>query len=131
MVTYRRLVREPSVDRPSRALEPLGPRDPNESRTESWDSLRDTWQRIVDEQPIPPRHEQRDFRPPVAVRATIRWERDGTEELDTIATAWHGRTVLILIEDPRRQTIGVWLPVGAVERVQSAPPTEPDTAPRP
>jgi hypothetical protein len=65
-----------------------------------WDADADVWQTP---EPIP-------------VTARIHWARDGIEQLDTTAVAWAGRAVLISVQDRRRQTLGVWLDAGGIQR---------------
>jgi len=45
----------------------------------------------------------------VPVTAWLVWERDGLEVVDTIATHWAGRDVLVELVDARQQVKGVWL----------------------
>jgi hypothetical protein len=65
---------------------------------------------------IPPRSAQIDAPEPIPVTARIHWARDGIEQLDTTAVAWAGRAVLISVQDRRRQTLGVWLDAGGIQR---------------
>lgn len=81
----------------------------------SWDSSRDRWQRLLNEQPIPRRRAQRDCW--VLVRARLVWERDGIEYRDTIAYAWAPRRlVLVEVLDLRRWAKGAWLHVADAPR---------------
>lgn len=83
---------------------------------QSWDSYKRHEQTLVNAQEVPPRDQQRDLRPPVAVTVRLEWKRDGGEHLDTVARAWHGQTVLVDITDRRYRFKGVWLPAPDVER---------------
>jgi len=82
----------------------------------AWDAHRSRWQRLDNEVPIPPRRAQVPATMPLTVSVRLEWERDGVEQLDTVARAWTTRAVLVELHDPRRQTIGVWLPVADVKR---------------
>lgn len=82
----------------------------------AWDATADQWQDITNAQPSPARRSQIDTPQPIPVTARIAWARDGEEQLDTVAIAWSGRIVLVRIEDPRRQTNGVWLDAADVKR---------------
>lgn len=82
----------------------------------AWDAHAALWQAITNELPIPPRRAQRSLPEQPAVTARIEWERDGVELVDTIAYARTERAVLVLLHDPRRQIIGVWLPTHDVTR---------------
>lgn len=53
----------------------------------------------------------------MAVRARVVWEHAGEEWRETTAYAWAPGAVLVLWHDQRRLVIGVWLPVGDVERL--------------
>jgi hypothetical protein len=90
----------------------------HDSSLHSWDSHRDYWQDVLNELPIPPRQLQHDCWVPVA--ACIVWERDGLEQIDTVAYAWFGRKVLVELLDHRRDTHGVWLHTSDVRRRGSA-----------
>lgn len=82
----------------------------------AWDAHRPHWQEIANEAPIPPSRAQVLAKEPIPVVARIEWERDGLEHLDTVAWAWTARAVLVEVNDRRRQTIGVWLPLSDVTR---------------
>lgn len=76
-------------------------------------------QAILNEQPIPDGSLQHAWTAPlprVAVRMV--WETDGEELRETTATHWaevDGKmTVLVVLADRRRRTIGVWLPLDDV-----------------
>jgi hypothetical protein len=45
------------------------------------------------------------------------WERDGVEFVQTIATAWTTRAVLIALRTPRWRLAGVWVPAADVRRL--------------
>lgn len=81
------------------------------------DSSLDSWDTghvpILNRLDVPPRDQQVDFDPPRPVVATIRWQT-GPETIHTLANAWHRRTVLVDITDPRCQVRGIWLPVEGV-----------------
>lgn len=47
------------------------------------------------------------------------WERDGIEDVDTVAWGWTTRDVLVELADPRRFIIGTWLPATDVRRRRS------------
>lgn len=81
-----------------------------------WDVNRDTWQAIVNAHPIPARRAQANAAIPIPVTARIIWERDGVEELKTVAWGWTTRLAQIEVIDPRWQTIGVWLSACDVRR---------------
>lgn len=87
----------------------------------AWDATADQWQAITNEQPIPPLAAQTTDPDLTPVTARIHWAHDGEEQLDTVAIAWSGRAVLVRIEDPRRQTIGVWLDAEDVTRREREP----------
>lgn len=82
-------------------------------------------QAVVNACPVPPRRAQRDAPVPVPVRARIVWQRDGEEQVQTVARAWTSRLVLVELSDARSTFRGVWLDPGDVERLTpsgSAPP---------
>lgn len=70
-------------------------------------------QRILNARAVPERFTCGD---PVAVRARLLWSDDGPEVVDAVATAWTSPLVLVMVEDPRSITRGVWLPAGDVRR---------------
>lgn len=83
----------------------------------AWDSSRRSWQRVLNEHPIPARRLQRTDRAEAQVGARLVWERDGAEWLETVAMAWTSDLVLVRVEDPRRgKVIGVWLSPADVRR---------------
>lgn len=82
----------------------------------SWNSNADRWQDILNELEVPPRSAQKDAQPPVSVQAEIRWERDGTETIDTVVNAWTSKAVLVEIIDARRRIHGAWLAAADVRR---------------
>lgn len=84
---------------------------PNDSASQSWDAGHGAWQAIGNARPIPAADAQRKLAPPAPVTAWIVWERDGLELIDTIATHYAARDVLVGIQDPRLRTQGVWLTV--------------------
>lgn len=69
-------------------------------RSQGWDAHRAYWQEITNARPIPPARLQVPARAPVAVRARIVWERDGLELIDSTASYWTARDVLVDIRDP-------------------------------
>lgn len=81
-----------------------------------WDAHRDQWQRLLNDQPIPPRRHQINAATPIPVTVILRWERDGVEERDTVAWGWTTSLALIEVIDARWQTIGAWLPASDVRR---------------
>lgn len=85
-----------------------------------WDADASRWQEIVNELPIPSMSAQ--VVAPALVPVTVRivWSVDGEERIATYALGWSGRSALVRIEDQRRQTIGVWLDAGDVERREDA-----------
>ena len=82
----------------------------------SWDSSRAQWQGIRNARPIPSAEQQRRLPMPIDVVAWIFWARDGLELIDTIATAWSGNDVLVVLNDPRQRVKGVGLPAQDVRR---------------
>lgn len=82
---------------------------PNDSASQSWDAGRAQWQEIRNARPVPDASAQRRLAPPVPVTAWVVWERDGLELVDTTATHYAGRDVLIDLQDPRHRIQGVWL----------------------
>jgi hypothetical protein len=71
-------------------------------------------QRILNGHPVPARFTR--ARVPVPVTVRLVWERDGAEQLDTVATAWTRRLVLVDVTDARVMVNGVWVGVGDVRR---------------
>lgn len=68
---------------------------------------------ILNARPIPARRLQRNCL--VKVLARIEWEGGDTEHVETVATAYAGRDVLVQLDLPRRVK-GVWLDVGDAPR---------------
>jgi hypothetical protein len=91
-------------------------RDLARRAAQSWDAHREDWQAIVNERAIPPRRVQKIAPWPIAIRARVVWERDGVELLDTVATGWTSRIVLVEITDHRWRLRGVWLDAADVRR---------------
>jgi hypothetical protein len=84
---------------------------------QSWNARDRLHQVIRNARPIPPGDAQRRFPEPVAVTAWLVWERDGLELVDTIATSWAGRDVLVeLSREPRAWALGVWVSVQDARR---------------
>lgn len=83
----------------------------------AWDEHRDRWQAVLNARPIPGRATQRDLPEPVPVRVVLRWERDGSEMLDTEAVAWAGRDVLVEVDDARVRIRWLWLDAADVQRL--------------
>lgn len=81
-----------------------------------WDVHREVWQAVVNERPIPARRAQVSAPTPIPVIARVVWERDGVEEIDTVAWGWTTRDVLVELVDPRRFILGIWLPSRDVRR---------------
>jgi hypothetical protein len=78
--------------------------------SQAWDAGHELHQAIRNARPIPPGAAQRRLPSPVPVTAWLVWERDGLELLDTTATYWAGRDVLVELQsDPRWLARGVWL----------------------
>lgn len=74
-------------------------------------------QGILNARPIPPGNLQRRFPVPIPVTAWLVWERDGLELLETKATSWSGRDVLVeIVGDSRSDALGVWLSVQDARR---------------
>lgn len=86
----------------------------------AWDAHATLWQPVLNERAIPHRRAQRSLDLPVPVRARLVWERDGVEQVDTVAWAWTSGSVLVELHDRRRQTIGLWLPAPDVRRLAGA-----------
>jgi hypothetical protein len=80
----------------------------------SWDQYRHMWQEVLNEHDIPPRRAQRNCN--VAVTARLVWERDGVELVETVAYAWAGDLVLVLVPGHRTRALGVWLDKRDVRR---------------
>ncbi|MEE6273547.1 hypothetical protein V2J56_09330 [Georgenia sp. MJ206] len=55
-------------------------------------------------------------RVPIPVQARIVWEDDGVELLDTLATAWTARLVLVDVSDRRNRINAAWLALADVRR---------------
>lgn len=74
-------------------------------------------QRILNARAVPER-----FTPgePVPVQVRLQWADDGTEVIETVATAWTTPLVLVLVEDPRSPTRGVWVPARDVRRFRGS-----------
>jgi hypothetical protein len=87
-----------------------------DSEVDAWDAHGARRQTIRNERPIPPRSSQVALDRPVAVVAWIVWENDGLELVDTEASAWAGRDVLVRLLDQRRRGLGVWLAAQDVRR---------------
>ncbi|AEI11799.1 hypothetical protein [Cellulomonas gilvus] len=77
----------------------------------------DRWQALLNEREIPPSSRQRRLTAPIPVRARLVWERDGEEIIETMATHWAGRAVLVRTSDRRRRFHGVWLDSTDVQRL--------------
>lgn len=82
----------------------------------AWDSHRELWQDVRNSRPIPRPDQQVRAPEPIEVTAWIYWSRDGLELVDTLATHWCGRDVLVLLSDPRTRARGVWLAAQDVRR---------------
>lgn len=91
-------------------------RDLARRASQSWDAHREDWQGILNARPIPPLRVQAVARDLIPVAARIVWERDGVELVDTVATGWTSRLVLVLVTDRRTRTRGVWLDPADVRR---------------
>ncbi len=55
-------------------------------------------------------------RVPVPVTARVVWEVDGEEHLETVATAWTRRLVLVDVSDRRNRITAAWLELADVRR---------------
>ncbi|WP_029289149.1 hypothetical protein [Cellulomonas sp. HZM] len=84
--------------------------------SQSWNAHSDQWQTIRNARPIPPAAQQQRLSTPEPVQAWIVWERDGLELVDTDATYYAGRDVLVTLSDRRWRTHGVWLIAQDVRR---------------
>lgn len=71
---------------------------------------------ILNASPIPPLRIQAIAGNLIPVTARIVWERDGVELVETAATGWTSRLVLVLMSDRRTRTRGVWLDPADVSR---------------
>lgn len=81
-------------------------------KAQSWDAHHHLHQRILNARPIPPSAAQHRLPAPVLVTAWVVWERDGLELIETTATHWAGRDVLVeLGHDHRSRFLGTWLSV--------------------
>ena len=49
---------------------------------------------------------------PIPIRARLVWEHDGEEWIDTQASVWTDRDVLVELADPRWWIRGVWVAAG-------------------
>jgi hypothetical protein len=77
---------------------------------QSWDAHVDLHQAIRNARPIPAAFTQHQFPSPVPVTAWIVWEKDGLDLVDTNATHWSGRDILVeLLREPRSRYLAVWL----------------------
>lgn len=45
----------------------------------------------------------------VPVVVVLLWQHDGAERVDTLATAWTARLVLVRVDDPRHRIRAAWL----------------------
>ena len=70
-------------------------------------------QRILNAPAVPERFNRCE---PVPVRLRLRWADDGFEVIETQSTAWTTPLVLVLVEDSRSITRGVWVPATDVTR---------------
>ena len=61
-------------------------------------------------------------RPGIEVRVRVAFETDGEVWLDGVATRWHGRSVFIVVEDPRLLVKHVWVDGEDVKRRFLGPP---------
>lgn len=77
-----------------------------------WGGDHDPDEAILNARPIPKRSTQRNCLVPVTAR--LEWE-SGEEHVETVATAYAGRDVLVQLDLPRRVK-GVWLDVGDAPR---------------
>ncbi|MFF2621262.1 hypothetical protein [Oerskovia jenensis] len=77
--------------------------------SQSWDAHRPYWQRVLNECPIPALRVQKVAPDFIPVTARVVWERDGLELIETVATGWTSRLVLVELTDRRSRTRGVWL----------------------
>ncbi len=73
-------------------------------------------QRILNARPIPPRRLQDLGRDTIPVTVRLVWERDGEQQLDTLARDWVGHDVLVDMADLRWPTRGVWVDADDVTR---------------
>lgn len=78
-------------------------------------------QRILNARAVPERFTRCE---PVPVRVRLRWADDGIEVIETRATAWTTPLVLVLVEDSRSVTRGVWVPAVDVTRLRPRPTSE-------
>ncbi len=78
-------------------------------------------QRILNARAVPERFTRCE---PVPVRVRLRWADDGIEIIETRATAWTTPLVLVLVEDSRSVTRGVWVPAVDVTRLRPGPASE-------
>lgn len=76
-------------------------------------------QRILNARAVPERFTRCE---PVPVRVRLRWADDGVEVIETQATAWTTPLVLVLVEDSRSITRGVWVPAVDVTRLPGHAP---------
>lgn len=74
-------------------------------------------QRILNARAVPARYTRCE---PVPVRVRLRWADDGEEVIETSATAWTTPLVLVMVEDSRSITRGVWVPARDVSRIERA-----------
>ena len=59
---------------------------------------------------------KRTLDPPIAVIARIDWAQDGPEVINTVALAWSGRMVQVVMIDDRHNGPTVWIPASDVKR---------------
>lgn len=74
------------------------------------------WQRIVNESWPQGAATIKDQPHPIDVTARVVWEYDGEETVEGRAIRWTRTRVLVAFDDPRWQTVGVWLLPSDVKR---------------
>lgn len=72
-------------------------------------------QHILNAHDVPP-GVHHDVENPIPVTVRILWERDGLEEVDTVAVEWTSRLVRVWLSDRRWQPAAVWVPAEDVRR---------------
>jgi hypothetical protein len=53
---------------------------------------------------------------PIQVVARLEWHRDGEEYVNTVALAWHGDEVEVVVIDERHSGSTAWIPASDVKR---------------
>lgn len=72
-------------------------------------------QRILNARAVPERYTRCE---PIPVRVRLRWADGEVEVITTTAAAWTTPLVLVLVDDPRSVTRGVWVPTSDVTRLE-------------